>query len=349
MRAYRWAAAVLAACVLLVPAAPGGAAQREGAAVARREAGPAVALSRPEAAKGAAITVTGTGWRPRTLLTLLVCGQNMRGGTNTCANAHGRAVTTGADGAFTRELPVAAPPRPCPCVVHVATVTGGPATVDAPLRITGHPVAPLPEPSGEGRLAVLAAPRLEGAGGVLVTFGAPARRRVVLTVGNLGTAPVRDPVFQVGTAHGVYAPQWEERQWRGTVPPGRKALVELPVQLPAGAHGDYQVSVRYGGEVMAEQPWRVGRPWGVTLFWVLLAVVVPAGLYRAAMAVVDHVRPRDPGRTGRPARPRPARRGPARHRAAPATGPEQARTAGLPWFAPDSAPSENRPTTKGHS
>ncbi|MEV3990231.1 neocarzinostatin apoprotein domain-containing protein [Streptomyces sp. NPDC049837] len=310
-----------------------------GAAAADRD--PAVTLSRPEAARGTEITVSGTGWRPEALLMLLVCGQNMRGGTNSCANAHGRAVTTDVSGAFTRKVPVAAPPKPCPCVVHVATVTGDPATVDAPLTITGHPVAPLPEPSGDGRLAVLAAPRLEGSSGVLVLFGAPARRRIVLTVGNLGTAPVKDPVFQVGTAHGVYAPQWEERQWRGTVQPGRKALVELPVQLAAGAHGDYQVSVKYGGKVLAEQPWRVGRPWGVTFFWVLLAVVVPAGLYRAGMAVVDRVRPHGLTAPG-------SRRSPRRHRAAvPVT--EPTRTAGLPWFAPDSAPSENRPTTKGHS
>ncbi|WP_244375828.1 neocarzinostatin apoprotein domain-containing protein [Streptomyces ficellus] len=350
--AYRWAVvAALLACVFAGLAAPGGHAS---------DGRPGVTLSRPEAAGGTVITVTGTGWRPKALLTLLVCGQNMAGGTNACANADGRAVTTDAAGRFARSLPVTAPPKPCPCVVHVATVTGDPATADAALRITGHPVAPLPEATGGGRLAVLAATRLEGSSGVLVWFGAPARRRLVLTVGNLGTAPIKDPVFQVGTAHGVFAPQWEERQWRGTVQPGRRALVELPVQLTAGAHGDYQVSVKYGGKVLAEQPWRVGRPWGVTLFWALLAVVVPAALYRAGMAVVDRVRPgRAPGpgtsrrrhghvrSQGRPSPPGRSHRA-GRRRAGPSAGPP-AQPVSLPWFTPDSAPSENRPTTKGHS
>lgn len=36
----------------------------------------------------------------------------------------------------------------------------------------------------------------------------------------------------------------------------------------------------------------VGRPWGVTLFWVLLCLVVPAAVFRIGMAVVDKVRPR---------------------------------------------------------
>lgn len=114
----------------------------------------------------------------------------------------------------------------------------------------------------------------------------------MFTVGNLGSAAVKDPVFLVGTAHGVYSTQWEEQQWRGTVEPGRKARIELPVELTAGAHGDYQISLKYGTKVLAEQPWGVGRPWGVTLFWILLCLVVPAAVFRIGMAIVDKVRPR---------------------------------------------------------
>lgn len=212
---------------------------------------------------------------------------------------------------------------------------------------------------------MLATTRLEGESGILTWFGAPPARQLVLTVGNLGSTPVKDPVFEVGTAHGVFAPQWEEQQWRGTIASGRKAQIKLPVELTAGAHGDYQISLRYGGKVLAEQPW--GRPsLGVTLFWILLCLVVPAAVFRIGMAVVDKVRPRSshaPGRARRrrsprragttakaPKTPKPRRtRGPAQgSTAAPTDGPAST-TAALPWFTPDSAPSENRPTTKGHS
>ncbi|MFD7442421.1 hypothetical protein [Streptomyces sp. NPDC059909] len=315
---------------------------------AAAESKPAVTLSAQQAGKGGDITVRGTGWRPNALLMMLICGQStpdrgVIGGTNSCANADGRAVTTDAKGAFSKKVPVAEPPKPCPCVVHVATVTGEQATVDAPFTVAGHPTAPLPQPTGGGKLAVLATVELRGSSGLLVWFGAPPSRELVFTVGNLGSAPVENPVFQVGTAYGVFAPQWEERQWRGTIQPGKKAQVKLPVQLSAGAHGDYQVSVKYGSKVLAEQPWGVGRPWGVTLFWLLLAVVVPAALFRIGMAVVDRVRPH---------------RGSGRHRSAPPGTPGPAPAAGrtvptttvaLPWFTPDSAPSENRPTTKGHT
>lgn len=327
---------------------------------------PAVTLSGKQAGKGGEITVKGTGWRPDTLLMMLVCGRSspdrgVIGGTNSCANADGRAVTTDSKGAFSKKLPVAEPPVPCPCVVHVATVTGDQSVADAAFVVAGHPVAALPKEDGDGKLAVLATTRLEGDSGILTWFGAPPSRRLVLTVGNLGSAPVKDPVFQVGTAHGVYAPQWEERQWRGTVEPGRKARIELPVELTAGAHGDYQVSLKYGTKVLAEQPWGVGRPWGVTLFWILLCLVVPAAVFRIGMAVVDKVRPRSAHAAARPRR-RPdrftevtARLPKLRRTPAPSEGPAppadtgSTTTAALPWFTPDSAPSEHRPTTKGHS
>ncbi|MEV0414603.1 hypothetical protein AB0I68_28295 [Streptomyces sp. NPDC050448] len=348
-----------AAAAAAAPSAP---------ATAAAEGKPAVALSLEEAAKGTEITVTGTGWRAKTLVMLLVCGQNMIGGTNSCANADGAAVSVGDDGRFAARLAVVAPPKPCPCIVNVTSVNGDQSTVAAPLKITGHPVAELPAESGTARLAMLTGVRLEGEDGVLTWFGAPPSRRFTVTVGNLGPAPVKDPAFQLGTAHGVFAPLWDEVRWKGTIPPGGKAEIRLDVSLSAGAHGDYTVSLKYGDTVVATQPWGVDRPYGVLLFWGLLLLVIPAAVFRIGMAVVDRVRPR-PGPAG------------GRHRGAKAPEPDaasgtapapaaapvspQTTTAVLPWFTPDSAPgpraphapqapqasapSESSPTTKGHS
>ncbi|UQI43384.1 neocarzinostatin apoprotein domain-containing protein [Streptomyces sp. HU2014] len=360
---------VLLAAALLVPL-PAGRAAADGSVLT-----PAVTLDRKEAGKGGSLTVSGTGWRPGTLLTLLVCGQNMIGGTNACANADGRTVTTGADGAFRTGIPVAAPPKPCPCVVHVATVTGEAAAVDAPFAVAGHPIAPLPRQTGGERLGVLGA-RLEGSSGILTWFGAPPRRRLVLTVGNLGTTAAENPVFRVGTSHGVLAPTWEERRWRGTVPAGQRAKVALDVELAAGAYGDYLVSLKYGDKLLVEEPWDVSRPWGVTLFWILLGVVVPAGLFRAGMAVVDRFRPAEVRKTRsetgksrkarrvrkarvagkarkarkaasaasggiRPSGQAPGASAPPSSVSSAAAGAPPART--LPWFTPDTAPGRPAP------
>ncbi|MFE9838448.1 hypothetical protein ACFYP4_25390 [Streptomyces sp. NPDC005551] len=329
---------------------------------------PVVRLSKSQAGTGGSITVTGSGWGARRLLTILICGRSVPsrgvvGGTDSCANADGRAVTTDARGRFTRKLPVAEPPRPCPCVVHVATVAGRKAAADALFMVAGHSVEPLPREETGGRLSVLTDTRLEGSGTLLTWFGSPPARRFVFTVGNTGTSAVQDPVFQVGTAHGVFAPRWEEQQWRGTIAPGRKARISLPVELAAGAHGDYTVSLKYGGKVLAEQPWGVGRPWGVTLFWVLVCVVVPGAVFRAGMAVVDRVRPRESlrhaGRPGGLRLPRPAPRAPRSAHARPRSTKAPSKhtsTPVLPWFTPDSdpgtsaagrlsAPHKNGPTT----
>ncbi|TQJ53546.1 hypothetical protein OHU34_25095 [Streptomyces sp. NBC_00080] len=320
---------------------------------------PAVTLSTAQAGTGGSITVNGTGWRSRTLLMLLICGQatparGVVGGTNSCANADGRAVTTDADGRFSRALPVTEPPVPCPCVVHVATATGAKAQADAVFQVAGHPVEPLPAQTAGGRLSVLSDTRLDGSGSLLTWFGAPPSRTLAFTVGNVGTAAVENPVFQVGTAHGVFAPQWDERQWHGTIGPGGKTRVELPVELTAGAHGDYTVSLKYGGKVLAEQPWGVGRPWGVTLFWILLCLVVPAAVFRIGMAVVDRVRPRHAVRRPSPAPGHGRRRRRGTAVALPGTEPPPTPNATLPWFTPDtgpgpagrlSAPHEDHPTS----
>ncbi|MER6029439.1 hypothetical protein [Streptomyces sp. NPDC001851] len=338
-RALRLSAvAVAVVLALFVVPFPGRAAAAAG--------GPVVTLSASQGGAGGAVTVEGSGWRSHTLLMVLVCGRatpsrGVIGGTNSCANGDGRAVTTDARGRFSRRLPVAEPPVPCPCVVHVATVTGAGAQADAVLRVAGHPVAPLPADQSGGRLAILSDTRLTGSSGPLTWFGAPPSRTLVFTVGNTGPGVIKDPVFQVGSAHGVFAPQWDDRQWHGTLAPGGRAEVSLPVELSAGAHGDYTVSLKYDGKVLAEQPWGVGRPWGVTLFWILLCLVVPAALFRIGMAVVDRVRPRRPGgsrgggrRLSRPA----ALRLPLSRSRTPAPPPPT--HAALPWFTPDSVPGD---------
>ncbi|MBQ0847037.1 hypothetical protein J8N05_02210 [Streptomyces sp. BH-SS-21] len=296
----RWRAAVAAVVValalVLFPLVGGAASAAEK---------PQVKLSKSQAGTGGSLTVSGSGWRANALLMMLICGRSSTdrgviGGTNSCANADGRAVTTDAKGRFSKKLPVTEPPVPCPCVVHVATVTGAKAEADAPFLVAGHEVEPLPKEDTAGRLSVLTDTRLDGSSGLLTWFGAPPSRKLDFTVGNVGTTAVKNPVFQVGTSHGVFAPQWEEHQWRGTIGPGKKARISLPVELTAGAHGDYTVSLKFGGKVLAEQPWGVGRPWGVTLFWILVCVVVPAALFRTGMAVVDRVRPSGPNqRAGR--------------------------------------------------
>ena len=40
----------------------------------------------------------------------------------------------------------------------------------------------------------------------------------------------------------------------GTIEPGKKARMKLAVELSAGAHGDYPVSLKYGGRSSPTSP-----------------------------------------------------------------------------------------------
>ncbi|NEC31063.1 hypothetical protein G3I20_31820 [Streptomyces sp. SID8111] len=57
------------------------------------------------------------------------------------------------------------------------------------------------------------------------------------------------------------------------------------------------VTVTYGGRILAEEPWTEPRPWGVTLFWTLTALVVPAALHHAGLTLLDRLRRRTPAGT----------------------------------------------------
>ncbi len=115
--ARRTATATLLLLLAVLPplvTAPGAA-----ATVRAAESDPAVTLSKKEAGKGGEITVKGTGWRPEALLMLLICGRSspergVIGGTNSCANADGRAVTTDRKGRSARSCRWPSRPNPAP-------------------------------------------------------------------------------------------------------------------------------------------------------------------------------------------------------------------------------------------
>ena len=290
MTAARGVTAALTTGLLLAVLSPFSPAATASTSAAAEEA-PKVSVAQKQGGEGSAVDVSGTGWRPKSVVTLLLCGQNALAGTEDCASAEGRAATADAKGEFRLKLPVAEPPEACPCVVRAVAVTGEHAAAQAAFKVDGHPVKALPKDrTGGERLSVLDA-RLEGSDGVGNWFGSPPKRQLVLTVANQGSDPSRNPVFQVGTAQGVLAPDWADQQWRGTLAPGEQKQVKLDVELAAGAYGDYRVGVQYGQTVLAEQPWEVGRPWGLTLFWLLLLILVPLALFRVGQVVIARTRP----------------------------------------------------------
>ena len=278
-------AALLAGALLLALALPGVLPPAQARAAGSSAA---VKAAPGTAAPGATTTVLGTGWPANTLVTVLLCGQNAVNGTDSCANATGRALTTSAGGGFTVRLAVVKPPQPCPCVIHATTVTGANVTVNTPFPVIG--VASVPIKQTPGTMLPLTA-SISGGGSLMTWFGAPPHRSFKAVIANVGNSAITDPVFRVGTSHSVYTPSWQEYQWSGVIAPGARQEIDVPLDFAAGAHGGYSAELDYNGTELTVQKVNLPYPWGVTLFWLLLCVVVPVGLFRIGLAVVDRVRP----------------------------------------------------------
>jgi hypothetical protein len=106
----------------------------------------------------------------------------------------------------------------------------------------------------------------------------------------MGQTPITNPVFRIGTYEGVYAPTWEDKTWQGTIAPGARVKVSLPIELAPRQHGEFKYRVMYDGRVVDEVGLKVGRPWGVYLFGALLIVVAPMTVWRLCVALVRAVR-----------------------------------------------------------
>ena len=84
--------------------------------------GPVLVLSKTTANLGEYISVTGSGFPIGAQLQVEICG--IGGSSNSCAIASAVGATADALGGFHQTLPVAEPPTPCPCTVHVTPFAG---------------------------------------------------------------------------------------------------------------------------------------------------------------------------------------------------------------------------------
>ncbi|HSA51392.1 MAG TPA: hypothetical protein VLH10_14965 [Yinghuangia sp.] len=289
-----WRVLLLPACLLVLAlvAAPGAyAATPAPQPPPAANGGAEIAVGTATAAPGSDVTVTGSGWSPGSMVNIAVCGRNGQGGSQSCSVATSVSTTVPTGGTIEATLKVETPPVPCPCVIRVVTVTGGTAPErTTPLEIPGAPHAPLSDTGkSPGRLTFI---RSEMTGGdtIFTWFGSPVSRRFRIEVGNMGETPITNPVFRIGTFEGVFAPTWEDKTWNGTIQPGRRVTVSLPIELRPRQHGEFRYRVMYGDKVVDEVVLDVGRPWGVYLFGALAIVVVPMTVWRLGGNLVRAVK-----------------------------------------------------------
>jgi len=155
--------------------------------------GPVVTLDRTIIDPGQRVVLNIDGFESLNV-TISVCGNEARRGSVDCNMYASEGLKLDTDGTSTViQIPVAAPPVPCPCVIRVSNRTFDEIAI-APITLIGHPVAPVVEtPGQQGALAVTITARNASPGlfaAARASMGGPAQYEVTVTVKNTSTAPV---------------------------------------------------------------------------------------------------------------------------------------------------------------
>jgi hypothetical protein len=286
-------AAALAACLFALLAVPPGTAVAadDGTGTAP---GVITGKATPDSAKpGETTLVESAGWPAFTQVQAVVCGDLGIGGSNTCDQSAGQLGAADKDGAVRLDVVVGDPPSPCPCIVHVASYSGPALAVDIPFDVEGHATGTPPTPESPEADVQIAGMELEGTGGVSSLFGAPATRRLVVTLVNQGSAPAVNPVLMVGVGRTPESLPTSTTTTDVTIDPLQSTRVAVDVSLPVAAFGTYYLSssVRTAeaeGAAAAAEPliarttWKA-YPWGLVALNVLALGLVAWGLVRRVL------------------------------------------------------------------
>ena len=118
-----------------------------GGPVAAADDGPSGVVLPSSAKPGETVEVGSRGWPAGAQIQAVVCGDLAIGGSNTCY-LPGAALGQADDrGRVHLQLTVAAPPRPCPCVVRLTAFSGDAPAQNLPIEVIGHEVGTPPVPA----------------------------------------------------------------------------------------------------------------------------------------------------------------------------------------------------------
>lgn len=244
-----------------------------------REDGLSVTLSAQSVISGETIKAVGSNWPAGQLIQLVTCGDLGLTGSGSCDMRAALATMVRPDGTFAVDVRVGDPPRPCPCVLHVAMVgLGGDGHVDAPLDIAGHARGEPPAVAGTtARLEVVEA-RLTGGDSLAAWMGGEQHRTLVYTVRNPGPGTVRGLPLTVLVGKGGGGDPAAVPD-SGELTAGQTRTYEVEVLIPFAAFGRYAVQADLGGLGRASVP-HDAYPWGLLLGNVLGALLIGWGVAR---------------------------------------------------------------------
>jgi hypothetical protein len=207
--------------------------------------GPTVVVPAKPAAPGDTVTVRLNGW-PRGTVTVGVCGNEARRGSEDCALIGDEAIAVRGSATTPVDLTILAPPVPCPCVVRASEADGSVA-LTARITLLGVPTGPPLAPTGP-----VASDQLDVQGQIKSSsswvhalsrsLAGPSSKTLVLTLHNRGRSEIEGlrVVSDVGRSASSGSPLAVRAV--AALEPGAQVTLRIPVTLGAPAFGEYQVT-----------------------------------------------------------------------------------------------------------
>ena len=192
---------------------------------------------RGEASPGDTIRVSGSGWPAGQRLQASVCGNQALAGSVDCDLAGSRSTVTNADGSFTTEIQVGAPPSPCPCVVFFVA-QGTSETVRFPIAIEAAAGTTPVAPSSRAESLEVRDVRIAGSGPWTSWLGASPKRTLLLTIQNTSPKPLV-PTVDVAWGRGERPTGLIEIEGLDELAAGEERTFRVPVTLDPLAWGRY--------------------------------------------------------------------------------------------------------------
>lgn len=213
--------------------------------------GPVLTIDRTTITPGETIHVIVDGFHA-TSVTISVCGNEARRGSPDCNMTASEGLRLDRDGTPTLiQIPVAAPPVDCPCVIRVATRNND-EIVTSPINLLGHPVGPVVDPvviANPLTVSIDARYAPKGmVGTVRAGLGGPAPYAVTVTVTNHSTVTLHRVALaaSVGRDDHDYLATLEFDD-PGELAPGQTWRQTLPAKVPAPSFGDLRWRVAASG------------------------------------------------------------------------------------------------------
>lgn len=239
--------------------------------------GPIVTSSRAEVEPGGHTALTIDGFASP-YVQISICGNEARRGSVDCNMAASEGVEVRQDTPLRLQMPVAAPPVDCPCVIRVVGMDASEVAL-APIVVIGHPVGPLVDPPAIGDVVAVSISAREMPNGAIDALrsglGGRTNYQVTVRVKNLANTPLKQ--VSVSASAGRSASDDSlvslDLEDPGLLGVGQTWQQTVSVSIPAPAFGttEWRAVVSGAGPTVVTAITTKHKPW---LLFVLVMVLV---------------------------------------------------------------------------